>query len=71
MLVPPRNSDALANALCRFLSDDEELSLWRSRAQEGIENYRVGVMAREVLTIYKEFVEMKKWRRVSSVAWLK
>jgi len=71
MLVPPRNSDALANALCRFLSDDKELSLWQSRAQEGIESYRVGVMAREVITIYKQLVEVKKWRRVSSVAWLK
>jgi glycosyltransferase involved in cell wall biosynthesis len=71
LLVPPQNPAELANALCRMLSSEEELCRWRSRAREGIENYNIDVMVRDVNSMYEEFVEKKKWRGVSDVAWLK
>ena len=71
MLAPPRNPPALANALCRMLGSGEEVCIWRSRAREGIDNYCVDAMAREVSSVYEELAEEKKWRGISHVAWLK
>ncbi len=70
-LVPSVNSAELANAICRMLGNDEELRQWRSHAREGIDNYCVEVMAREMNDVYEGLVEERKWRGVSDVAWLK
>jgi len=71
VLVPPRNPTALATALCRMLGNEEELSQWRSRARDGIKNYSIDVMTRELSDVYEELVEEKKWQGVSDAAWLK
>jgi glycosyltransferase involved in cell wall biosynthesis len=68
ILVPPRNVLALAGAIRRLLANDEELNCWRSRAQKGIEEYPAGLMACEVLDVYKELSFDWKWRFRHGVA---
>jgi glycosyltransferase involved in cell wall biosynthesis len=70
LLVESRNVRALANALCRLLTDDQERNAWRSKALEGIEMYRVQVMASEVRSIYEELVSEERCRDAADVAWL-
>jgi glycosyltransferase involved in cell wall biosynthesis len=71
VLVPPRNSAALAEALCRMIGNEEELSRWRIRARQAIENYSIDAMVREVNNVYEELLDEKGWHGVSNVAWLK
>ena len=56
LLVPPQDVPALANALCRLLGDEPERQAWQHRARQGIEAFRVEVMAAEVQTVYCELV---------------
>ncbi|TCK72049.1 glycosyltransferase family 4 protein [Acidipila rosea] len=56
LLVPPENVPALADALCRLLGDDHERRMWQQRAMQGVEAFRVEVMAAEVLAVYCELV---------------
>ncbi len=71
MLVPPQNVEALAGGLCAMLEDRDARNLWKSRAREGLAEYRVNVMAYEVRHVYEEIVPAGKWQAPSSVAWLK
>ena len=56
VLVPSRDIHALANALGRLLSCEEERSEWQSRARQSVSMYCVPVMASEVLNVYSELV---------------
>ena len=71
MLVPRLNTLAMAEALCAMLSSNSERDKWRMRAKNGIENYSVSIMAREVMEVYEELLDERKWRDVSGVAWLR
>jgi glycosyltransferase involved in cell wall biosynthesis len=54
ILVPPRRPDLLAEAIVRVLTDPVELALWRKKAQQNIENFRVERMTRDYLAVYEE-----------------
>jgi glycosyltransferase involved in cell wall biosynthesis len=56
MLVPPRNVAALALALRDMICNSSERKEWQASARIGIANYRVGVMASEVRSIYEELI---------------
>jgi glycosyltransferase involved in cell wall biosynthesis len=71
MLVPAREPNALAGALCAMFADPGERSRWKSRAIEGIAKYQVNVMGYEVRHVYEELAPKGKWRSSSDVAWLK
>ncbi|MGH9561647.1 MAG: glycosyltransferase family 4 protein, partial [Terracidiphilus sp.] len=68
MLVPTRNSSALANALCHMLGNDEMRVEWRRRAKLGIEEYSIERMAHEVGDVYDEIVGEKRWRESPRIA---
>lgn len=57
LLVPPRDTHALARALHLLLADSDERDRWRTRATEGIANFRVSLMALEMKAVYDELVE--------------
>jgi glycosyltransferase involved in cell wall biosynthesis len=52
ILVPPRNAEAVAQALAHLLKDHQELSTWRRRARQNIEWLQVGRAAEETLKVY-------------------
>lgn len=56
LLTPPRDVPALADALCRLLGDEQERRQWQRRARQGIEAFRVEVMAAGVEAVYRELV---------------
>lgn len=51
LLIPPRNSTALAEALSLMLASEQERAWWRVRALQGVKEYNVQRMAREVSDI--------------------
>lgn len=53
ILVPPRDAEALAQALLRLLKEPQELLTWRRRARENLEWLRVGRAAEETLEVYR------------------
>jgi glycosyltransferase involved in cell wall biosynthesis len=60
LLVPVRDVQALASALCRILGDEAERSEWKAKARHGIESYCVQQMANEVNAVYDELVSDKR-----------
>jgi glycosyltransferase involved in cell wall biosynthesis len=68
MLVPPRNVEALARALSRMLTADEERRQWQVKAKQAIANFQVQLMAAETRSIYEELVEGVNFRVASGVA---
>ena len=54
MLVPPRDSAALASALCRMLGSPAEREQWRIHARQNIDEFSVSQMASELKAIYSE-----------------
>jgi glycosyltransferase involved in cell wall biosynthesis len=68
LLVPSRNIPALAAAIGRLLGSTQERDAWRSRARNGLEMYRIRVMASEVQSIYDELVGEGSLRSASRVA---
>lgn len=71
ILVPPRDVSSLAGALCRMLGNDQEREEWRARARQGVENYCIDRMVREVGDVYADLVEERNRRQDSNLAWLK
>jgi glycosyltransferase involved in cell wall biosynthesis len=61
LLVPPRNVKALALALRDLLRNDEAKLVWQKSSGIGISNYQVGVMAREIRSVYEELTAPEKW----------
>jgi glycosyltransferase involved in cell wall biosynthesis len=56
MLVPPRDSAALASALCRMLGSPAEREQWRIQARQNIDEFSVSQMASELTAIYSELI---------------
>ena len=68
VLIPPRNAEALADALSRMLGNEAERAEWQRRARSGVANYRVPLMAAEVKAVYNELLEAAGWRVASDAA---
>lgn len=58
ILVPPRNPQALAKALCSLMDNPEELRSWRQRSQQGIEHLSISRVARETMEIYLSAIQV-------------
>lgn len=56
VLIPPRNVQALAGALCSMLENDVGRYEWQRKAQQGIANFHVSAMASQVQSIYEELI---------------
>ncbi|MCU4181123.1 glycosyltransferase family 4 protein [Bosea sp. BH3] len=54
LIVPPRDPQALAKALCMLLDDPAKLAEWRERSQRGIANLTIDRVARETLEVYAD-----------------
>lgn len=67
LLVEPQSPESLASAICRVLSSEGERENLRLGALQGIDNYRVSVMASEVERVYRELVELPGLRTASDL----
>jgi glycosyltransferase involved in cell wall biosynthesis len=52
ILVPAKNSQALANALAQLLKNPHVLSQWQKQAQQNLERLTVGRVNQETLAVY-------------------
>lgn len=56
ILVPAKNSDALASALSKLLSDADTLQTWKDRAGSNLEWLSVERVNQETLSVYRELL---------------
>ncbi|MFD1773860.1 glycosyltransferase family 4 protein [Paenibacillus rhizophilus] len=56
ILVPPRDAKTLADAIARLLDDDVMRQHYRARSGMGLDYYRAGRMAEEMLGVYRELL---------------
>jgi len=54
LLIPPKDSGALASALRSLLNDDTLRRRWGERARQGCERFNIKTMAQAVLNVYGE-----------------
>lgn len=52
ILVPSRDPEALARALCRLINEPETLRAWKERSQVNIDHMRIDRVAQETLAVY-------------------
>lgn len=52
ILVPPKDPESLAKALCRLIGDPAELALWRQRSHANIARLTIDRVARDTLAVY-------------------
>ncbi|MEM7579883.1 MAG: glycosyltransferase family 4 protein [Mastigocoleus sp.] len=57
ILVPPVNSNALAEVLKRLLANPEELQKWQQKAKTNLESLSVQRVHEENIEIYKELID--------------
>lgn len=60
LLVPPGDTNALANAMRRLLKDSNELEKWQLKAKANLSWLSVERMNRDTVTIYDELVAHKR-----------
>lgn len=56
ILVPPKDSQALANTLSGLLSDSKQLYRWRFRAIQNLERFHVARVNHETEIVYNELI---------------
>jgi glycosyltransferase involved in cell wall biosynthesis len=56
ILVPPKDSQSLANALAELLRNPHVLSQWKEQAQQNLEWLSVGRVNQETLAVYGELI---------------
>ena len=54
ILVPPKDSQTLANTLAQLLNDTQQLQNWKLRAKQNLERFSAARVSEETLTIYSE-----------------
>lgn len=69
LLVPPRNPTVLAEALSLMLASGQERTFWRVRALQGIREYNVHRMTREITAIYYELAAENACRSRTRTVW--
>ncbi|MBD2292493.1 glycosyltransferase family 4 protein [Anabaena sphaerica FACHB-251] len=60
ILVPPKDSQTLANALAQLLSDAKQLQKWKFRAKQNLERFSSVRVNEETLTVYRELTKTYK-----------
>ncbi|WP_353932245.1 glycosyltransferase family 4 protein [Okeanomitos corallinicola TIOX110] len=55
ILVPPKDSQTLANTLTELLNNPQQLQTWKIRAQQNLERFSVQRVSDETLDVYHEF----------------
>ncbi|MBD6614408.1 glycosyltransferase family 4 protein [Komarekiella sp. 'clone 1'] len=56
LLVPPKDSKALADALVQLLSDPKQMHKWKSRAKQNLERFSAKRVSKETLAVYRELI---------------
>ncbi len=56
LLVPAKDSQALASALTNLLNDSNALHEWKNRASQNLERLNVNRVYQEILAVYQELV---------------
>lgn len=54
LLLPPKDSEALANMLMRLLNDSNKLREWKNRACQNLKRLNVNRVCQETLEVYQE-----------------
>ena len=54
LLVPPRDSQALAHTLTKLLNDETALNEWKNRASQNLERLNIERVCQETLAVYRE-----------------
>jgi glycosyltransferase involved in cell wall biosynthesis len=55
-LVPPKDTETLADALAQLLKDPTQLYKWKSRAPQNLERFHAARVNEETLAVYRELV---------------
>jgi glycosyltransferase involved in cell wall biosynthesis len=54
LLVPPKNSDSLAQTVMKLLSHPDSLQEWKQRAQQNLDRLSAARVTQETLAVYQE-----------------
>ena|SRR5271157_3484719 len=63
LLIPPRNADAVAEALRRLLGDPNELAYWRQAARSNLEWFSCERMEKETTNVYVSLLRERSDQR--------
>jgi glycosyltransferase involved in cell wall biosynthesis len=64
ILVPPQDSQTLADTLTQLLRDSQQLYKWKCRAQQHLERFKAARVNEETLNVYRELATNYKVHRV-------
>jgi glycosyltransferase involved in cell wall biosynthesis len=64
ILVPPKDSQQLANALAQLLSDTKQLQKWKFRAKQNLERFSAARVNEETLNVYRELTRQYNLLRI-------
>jgi glycosyltransferase involved in cell wall biosynthesis len=64
ILVPPKDSQKLANALAQLLSDTKQLQKWKFRAKQNLERFSAARVNEETLNVYRELTRQYNLLRI-------
>ncbi len=65
ILVPPKDSQQLANALAQLLSDTKQLQKWKLRAKQNLERFSTARVNEETLNVYLELTRQYNLLRIT------
>ncbi|AFY45114.1 glycosyltransferase family 4 protein [Nostoc sp. PCC 7107] len=64
ILVPPKDSQSLANVLTQILGDPVQLQYWQNRAKQNLERFKAARVHEETMNVYRELVKNYNVRTV-------
>ncbi|OCQ90498.1 glycosyltransferase [Nostoc sp. MBR 210] len=64
ILVPPKDSQTLANVLTQLLGDPVQLQYWQNRAKQNLERFKAARVHEETMNVYRELVKNYSTRTV-------